>query len=56
MSDSIIIKSKLKSVAKGINVSGDFADALDREVKQLIAKAVERAKANNRKTVMGKDI
>lgn len=56
MSELIIIRSKLKDVAKGINVSGDFADALDKKTRAMIAEAVERAKANNRKTVMGKDV
>jgi histone H3/H4 len=56
MSELIIIRSKLKDIAKGINVSGDFADALDKKTRAIIAEAVERAKANNRKTVMGKDV
>jgi histone H3/H4 len=56
MSELIIIRSKLKEVVKGINISGDFADALDKKTRAIIAEAVERAKANNRKTVMGKDV
>jgi histone H3/H4 len=56
MSELVVIRSKLKDVAKGINISGDFADALDKKVRAVIAEAVERAKANNRKTVMGKDV
>ena len=54
--DSIVIRSKLRDVVKGLNISGDFPTALDEVVKGLINKAVERAKANNRKTVMGKDV
>ncbi len=56
MSDLIVIRSKLKDVVGGLNISGDFAEALDEEVKRVIGKAVERAKANNRKTLMAKDI
>ena len=56
MTDFIIIKGKLKDLVKGLNVSSDFADALDQKVKELIAQAVERTKANNRRTVMGKDV
>jgi histone H3/H4 len=54
--DSIVIRSKLRDVVKGLNISGDFPTALDEEVKLIISRAVERAKANNRKTLMGKDI
>ena len=54
-SDSIVIRSKLRDVVKGLNISGDFASALDEEVKAIINKAVERAKANNRKTLLAKD-
>lgn len=54
--DSIVIRSKLKEVVKGLNIAGDFATALDEEVKAIINKAMERAKANNRKTLMAKDL
>lgn len=54
--ESIVIRSKLKEVVKGLNISGDFASALDDEVKAIINRAMERAKANNRKTLMAKDI
>ena len=54
--DSIVIRSKLRDVVKGLNISGDFPTALDEVVKGLINKAVERAKANNRKTLMAKDL
>ncbi|MFO8016776.1 MAG: DUF1931 domain-containing protein [Candidatus Woesearchaeota archaeon] len=56
MSDLLVVRAKLKDAAKGCNVSGDFADALDKKVKQLIADACSRAEANNRRTVMGKDL
>ncbi|MAE13936.1 DUF1931 domain-containing protein [Candidatus Woesearchaeota archaeon] len=56
MSDMIVVKAKLKDLAKGYNIAGDFADALDAKVKGLVKDAVERAAANNRKTVMAKDL
>lgn len=52
----IVVKSKIKELASGYNVSSDFADALDATVKELIKKAVKRAEGNNRRTVMAKDL
>ncbi|MFH1173544.1 MAG: DUF1931 domain-containing protein [archaeon] len=56
MSDTIIVKSKIKELVGNYNVSSDFSEELDKKVKLLIADAVKRAEANGRKTVMGKDI
>ena len=56
MSDSIIVKSKIKDVASGYNVAGDLAAALDKKAKELVKDAVRRAEANGRKTVMAKDL
>ncbi|MFT4261354.1 MAG: hypothetical protein ACMXX9_02905 [Candidatus Woesearchaeota archaeon] len=56
MSDSIIVKSKIKELAAGHNIGGDFAEALDAKAKELVAAAVKRAEGNNRKTVMAKDL
>ncbi len=53
---SLVVKAKIKEYAKGCNVSGDFADALSKEVEKMIKKACERAEGNNRKTVMAKDL
>ncbi|MBT4541182.1 DUF1931 domain-containing protein [Candidatus Woesearchaeota archaeon] len=53
---SVIVKAKLKEYAKGYNVSGDFADALNKKVEHLIKEACTRAEANSRKTVMAKDL
>jgi len=52
----VIVKAKLKDLAKGYNVSGDFATALDAKAKQLVVDAIKRAEANGRKTVMAKDL
>ena len=60
MSDSIIIKSKVKDYAKiddkPLNVSMDFADALSKKVELIIKDACRRAKENGRNTVMVKDL
>jgi histone H3/H4 len=56
MSDMVIVKAKLKELAKGYNVSSDFAEMLDVRCKTLIADAIKRAESNSRKTVMAKDL
>ncbi|RJQ16916.1 DUF1931 domain-containing protein [Candidatus Woesearchaeota archaeon] len=56
MADAVIVKAKIKELAQGYNVAGDFADALDEKAKQLIKDAIKRAEANGRKTVMAKDL
>ena len=53
---ALVVKSKIKESVKDMNVSSEFAEALDKQVASLIEKAVERAKANNRKTVYAKDL
>ncbi len=39
----------------GLRVSGDVFDAIDKALEAQLKKAVERAKANGRKTVKGVD-
>ena len=56
MADLLVVRAKIKDAAKGCNVAGDLAEALDKKVRQLIADACARAESNNRKTVMGKDL
>lgn len=56
MADLLVVKAKLKEAAKGCNVAGDFAEALDKKLRQLVADACARAEGNNRKTVMAKDL
>lgn len=56
MGDLIVVRSKIKEHAGGLNVSGDFADALSDEVVKLVKKAAERAKANKRGTVKPRDL
>ena len=56
MSETIIVKSKIKELVGEMSVGGDFADALDVKARALIVEAVKRAKDNGRRTVMGKDV
>ncbi len=52
---ALIVKSQIKDIAK-MNVSVDFAPALEEKVKNLIEEAVARADANGRRTLMAKDL
>jgi len=52
----LVVKSKIKEHCGDLNVAGDLANALDKEVETLIQKACERAKANGRKTVQARDL
>lgn len=56
MSENIIVKSNIKNIAEDYNVASDFPDALNEKVKDIIIKAVKRAEANGRKTIMAKDL
>ncbi len=52
----IVVKAKIKELSSGYNVASDFPDELDTQVKAMIQKAISRAKANGRRTVMAKDL
>ena len=56
MGSFLVVKAKIKDIAHGYNVAGDVADVLEKKVTDLIRRGCERAKANGRKTLMGKDI
>jgi len=56
MVENVIVKAKIKEIAQDSNVSSDFAEALNIKVIELIQTAVKRAEANNRKTIMAKDL
>ena len=55
MAEMIIVKSKIRDVAQGCNVAGDFPQALNEMTVQCIQWAVKRADGNGRKTVQAKD-
>jgi histone H3/H4 len=56
MADLIISKARTKEAVKECNVSGEFYDALDAKVRELIAQAEKRAVANGRKTLRPQDL
>ena len=56
--DMLIVRSKVRELAKKkkMNLGGDAAEALTKEVHRMIERAAERAKANRRSTIKGRDI
>jgi histone H3/H4 len=52
----LVVKSKVKDVAKGHNVSGDLADSLNEMLTWCVEQACARAEANGRKTVGARDL
>ncbi|MBI2579335.1 MAG: DUF1931 domain-containing protein [Candidatus Aenigmarchaeota archaeon] len=54
----LVVVSGIKEVIKKheMNCGGDFCDALDKKVEQMVADAVGRAKSNDRKTVRPGDL
>ena len=55
MAELLVVRSKLKDYTD-LHISGDFADALSKEVESMIKKAEMRAKENGRKTLKACDI
>jgi histone H3/H4 len=53
---SLIVRSKVKGAAKGVRVSSDFYDALDKKVQEVIKEASKRAKGNKRMTLRPVDL
>lgn len=52
----LVVVSNIKKVAKSINIAGDVPESLNKKIEQIIKEAIQRAKANNRKTLQGKDV
>ncbi|MDT7858567.1 MAG: DUF1931 domain-containing protein [Candidatus Aenigmarchaeota archaeon] len=53
---ALVVKSAVRELVGNLRVSEDFWEALNKSVSELVKKAVERAKANGRKTVRGADL
>ena len=62
---SLVVKTQIAAVVKEINksksfqvknVADDFLPAVNAKVREIIEEAVERAQANNRRTLMGRDL
>jgi len=58
VADILVVQSKIREMikAKGCSTSADAIDTLSAEVQRIVNRAVERTKANGRKTVKGSDI
>lgn len=58
MGDLYVVRSKVRDLAKKkkMNLGGDAADALSKEIARLVYLAADRAKANRRTTIKGRDI
>ncbi|MEM1535045.1 MAG: hypothetical protein QXE64_00805 [Candidatus Pacearchaeota archaeon] len=54
---ALVVKSNLKKVLpEGMRLASDFSIELEKRIEELIKKAVERARANHRTTVMAHDL
>ena len=60
----LVVKTNIVALVKKVNeskgshvnsVADDFLPAVEAKVKKMVEDAVERARANGRKTLMGKD-
>ena len=58
MAELLVFGSRAREIIKKskMNMSGDFTKALSKKVEELIKNAVQRAKANGRKTVRPYDL
>ena len=52
----LIIKSKVKSAVKELNVAAEVPEALNKKVLELLDHATQRAKANGRRTLQARDL
>ena len=52
----LIVQSAVKEQLANHNVSADFYDAFDHEVKDLLTEAARRTEENERKTVQARDL
>ncbi len=53
---ALVVRSKVKEAVKGMRVSGDFSEALDKAVDVMLKAASKRAKENGRATLRPCDI
>lgn len=52
----LVVKSKVKNLAEGCNISGDFGEALNEVLVHKVEQAAARAEANGRKTIGSRDL
>lgn len=58
MAETLVVQSKIREIIKAqdCSTSEEAIQAISAEVERLVTKAIERTKANGRKTVKGSDI
>ncbi|SEO19424.1 hypothetical protein SAMN05216388_100980 [Halorientalis persicus] len=52
----LVVKSTVKEALDDKNVAGDFYEALNDEVEEVLEDAARRAEENDRKTVQPRDL
>ena len=52
----LVTKAQIKQIVGDISIAEEVYPALNIEVENLIKKAVERMKRNNRRTLMARDL
>ena len=52
----LIVRSRVRDAVDGMNVAAEVADALNKKVIKILSEAVERAKANGRRTIQARDL
>lgn len=53
---SLIVKSNIKEIVPEMQVSEEVSIELEKKVEEILKKAEERARANNRKTIFARDL
>jgi histone H3/H4 len=54
--ERIVVESKVRELLpEGVRLASDALDGLDQAVRDLVNKAIQRCKANGRKTVIKED-
>lgn len=58
MAENYVLKSKVRELVKNLNfrISSEAIIVVNSKVEEIIKKAAERAKKNNRKTIMPQDL
>lgn len=52
----LVTKAQVREIVGDVNIAEEFYPALNIAVKETILKALERAKKNNRRTLMARDL
>ncbi|MCS7123709.1 MAG: DUF1931 domain-containing protein [Candidatus Aenigmarchaeota archaeon] len=53
---ALVVKSAVRELIKEYRVSEEFFGALEKKVEAIVKEAMNRAKANNRKTLRAADL